>query len=191
MHSEARYWIEKLRLEEHPEGGFFRRTYQSSESTSAECLPDRFGGRRAFSSAIYYLLPGDRVSAFHRIKSDELWHFYAGAPLVISVLDTTGRLSTLRLGRDPDRGESFQAVAPAGHWFGAAVTDPASYCLVGCTVSPGFEYEDFELARRDNLLARFPQHRGLIEQLTPPFFLDAPFPSSRRMGGAQRNPSKQ
>jgi uncharacterized protein len=166
MQKEAGYWIEKLELEEHPEGGFFRRTYRSSERVAAACLPERFGGPRIFSSAIYYLLPGDRVSAFHRIKSDEMWHFYTGAPLVIYALDESGTLSTTLLGRNFERGETFQALVRAGLWFGAAVSDPESFSLIGCTVAPGFEFEDFELARRDDLLTLYPEHCPLIQRLT-------------------------
>lgn len=166
MKKEAAYWIETLRLEAHPEGGYFRRTYRAREEILQEHLPARFSGPRAFSSAIYYLLPGDRVSAFHRLRSDEMWHFYAGSPLIIYVIKPDGRLMEKKLGSNPGRGESFQHLMEAGTWFGASVTDPASYALVGCTVAPGFEYEDFEMARPEELMALFPEHRSLLMRLT-------------------------
>ncbi|MCE5241568.1 MAG: cupin domain-containing protein [Desulfobacteraceae bacterium] len=168
MERDAHYWVERLGLEEHPEGGFYRRTYQADEAIPGECLPERFGGARLLSTAIYYLLPGGGFSAFHRIKSDEMWHFYAGVPLDLHMLDDGGVHSTVRLGRDFDRGEVFQAVVKAGVWFGAVVCDPESYSLVGCTVAPGFAFEDFELACREDLLARFPEHREIVERLTRP-----------------------
>ncbi len=166
MTRDAAYWIEKLHLAEHPEGGFFVRTYQAREVMGVECLPDRFPGARPFASSIYYLLKGDQFSGLHRIKSDEIWHFYEGSPLTIYVIDTAGGLIQMRLGRDYDAGERFQAVVRAGCWFGATVDDPGSYCLVGCTVAPGFEYEDFELGEQRELIEQYPQHRSIIMKLT-------------------------
>jgi predicted cupin superfamily sugar epimerase len=129
-------------------------------------LPGRFGGARACSTAIYFLLRGDQVSRLHRIKSDEIWHFYAGGALTLTLIHPDGRLETLPLGADPERGESFQVLVPAGCWYGAAVDDPESYALVGGTVAPGFDFADFELADRQSLLAAFPQHRDAILRLT-------------------------
>ena len=157
----AAEWIEALGLVAHPEGGFYRETYRSSEVIEAGGLPGRFGGARAFSTAIYFLLPGHDVSRLHRIKSDEVWHFYAGSSLTLTLIHPDGRLDAARLGP-----EAFQAIVPAGCWYGAAVDDPASYALVGGTVAPGFDFADFELAERADLLARFPQHREAIVRLT-------------------------
>lgn len=166
--NDAAFWIERLDLRPHPEGGYFRETYRASEAIARAALPERFDGPRSFATAIYFLLTRDAFSAFHRIRSDELWHFYAGAPLTIAVLDADGRgrLATHALGRDPTRGESLQVVVPAGAWFAAEVASPGAYALVGCTVAPGFDFADFELATRANLLDRYPQHRGVIERLT-------------------------
>lgn len=166
MNREAAYWIESLQLTRHPEGGYFRRTYQARERIEKEHLPERFGGPRLFSTAIYYLLPGHEVSRFHRLKADEIWHFYTGSALTIYVLDPSGALLRRRLGARHERGEVFQAPVHGGCWFGAVVDDPASYSLLGCTVSPGFEYEDFELGDRQALLASYPEHRWIIERLT-------------------------
>ena len=162
----AAEWIASLHLAPHPEGGFYRETYRAAEMIAADHLPARFGAPRALSTAIYFLLTGDQVSLFHRIKSDEVWHFYAGGALTLALIHPDGRLEEHRLGPDPERGESFQALVPAGCWYGASVDDPESYALVGGTVAPGFDFADFELADRQTLLARFPQHRQAILRLT-------------------------
>ena len=162
---DARYWVEKLRLEPHPEGGYFRQTYKSDLTIEREGLP-RFRGARAAATAIYFLLEGWNFSAFHRLRSDEMWHFYTGSPLVVHVIDPAGDYSSILLGNDPDSGYVFQAVVKAGCWFASEVQDHALWALVGCTVAPGFEFEDFELARREELARQFPQQKKLIERLT-------------------------
>jgi uncharacterized protein len=161
----AEYWIEHLQLKPHPEGGFFRESYRSVERVDKNALPTRFHGDRNFSTAIYFLLRSRDKSMFHRIKSDELWHFYDGAPLTVFVLGDDG-LSYLKLGRSVEKNELPQIVIPANVWFAATVNDADSYTLAGCTVSPAFDFEDFELADRDMLVGKFPQHRLLIEFLT-------------------------
>ncbi len=162
----ARYWIEALGLIRHPEGGYYRETYRAPETVAAEALPARFGAARCFSTAIYFLLEGSQCSRLHRIKSDEIWHFYAGDPLTLFMILADGAAREIVLGADPARGEAFQATVPAGAWYGATVSDPGAYALVGGTVAPGFDFEDFELADRRALLTRYPQHRALIERLT-------------------------
>lgn len=166
MNEEARYWKDRLNLERHPEGGYYVRTYFSREWIAGEHLPERFGGSRPFSTAIVYLLPGDEFSGFHRIQSDELWHFYAGTALTLHIIGTDGRLSLKVLGPNVDQGESFQQVVEAGCWFAATVRDPASFTLAGCTVAPGFTYDDFEMGDREVLSALYPQHAELIRRLT-------------------------
>ena len=162
----AAYWIERLRLAPHPEGGYFRETYRSSEIVARAALPKRFPGARAFSTAIYFLLPSGEVSRLHRLRSDELWHFHAGSALVIAILEPGSGAREIVLGRDPDRGETLQAVVPAGSWFGAHVRDSGSFTLAGCTVAPGFDYADFDLADRVALLRQFPDQAALIARLT-------------------------
>ena len=164
--SEAAEWIESLQMQPHPEGGWFREVYRSDESISQQCLPDRFDGDRAFSTAIYYLLEKSDFSALHRIHQDELWHFYDGAALCVEVIDTDGNHSTIRLGKDLRSLQQPMGVVAAGCLFGASVSDPAGFALVGCTVAPGFDFADFELADRQQLLEQFPQHRSIIERLT-------------------------
>jgi hypothetical protein len=161
------YWIEKYNLQPHPEGGYYTETYRSGESISANALPQRFNGSRAFATGIYFLLEAQHFSAFHRIQSDEMWHFYAGGALEIFVINSeTGKLEVIRLGQDPEKGEVFQAVVPAGRWFGSRPAKGSTYSLVGCTVSPGFDFNDFEMADRPALTKEFPEHERIIKEMT-------------------------
>lgn len=150
--------IEKYRLQPHPEGGYFLQTYQSKETVPSGALPVRFGGDRFFSTAIYFLLEKGQFSAFHRIKSDEVWHFYYGTPLHIYVIHPDGRGEILKLGQNIREGYSFQHVVSAGAWFASGLAFDSGFSLVGCTVSPGFDFADFELASRESLKKEFPQH---------------------------------
>ena len=162
---EAGTWIERLGLVPHPEGGFFREIYRSADLISPACLP-RLSGPRCLATSIYYLLRGGQVSLFHRLRSDEVWHFYAGGGLTIAVIRPEGALEEIRLGPDRPAGEVFQAVVPAGRWFGAFVKGTAAFALAGCTLSPGFDHGDFELGRRADLLRQYPRHRAMILRLT-------------------------
>ncbi|MGH7332036.1 MAG: cupin domain-containing protein [Candidatus Rokuibacteriota bacterium] len=165
MSRSAADWIAHLGLTAHPEGGHFRETYRAAERMAGADLPPRYGGPRSFSTAIYFLLCSGEVSRLHRIKSDEIWHFYAGDPLTIFLIHPGGALREIALGSDPDRGQTLQAVVPAGAWFGAALLPGTPYSLVGCTVAPGFEFADFELGDRRQLIRCHPQHTVLIERL--------------------------
>lgn len=162
----ASYWIEKYNMLSHPEGGFFAETYRSAEVISQAALPPRFGGDRSFSTGIYFLLENHHFSTLHRIQADEMWHFYAGGPLDVYVIYPDGGLEIIQLGDNPDAGEVFQAVVPAGTWFGSKPKAQSAYSLVGCTVAPGFDFADFELGERSQLLALFPQHQDVIHLLT-------------------------
>jgi predicted cupin superfamily sugar epimerase len=164
--TEARAWIERLQLRRHPEGGYFRESYRAGEGVAAAHLPARFGGDRAFSTAIYFLLEGEDFSALHTLKQDEVWHFYAGSSVTIHVIDPDGGHAALRLGRNVAAGEEPQAVVRAGWLMGAVVGEPRSYALVGCTTAPGFDFADWHLPTREELCARFPQHAELIGRLT-------------------------
>jgi predicted cupin superfamily sugar epimerase len=163
----ASRWIDVLGLRPHPEGGHYRETYRADKVLPAGFLPGRREGPRAVSTAIYFLLAAGERSRLHRIASDELWHFYAGTALTLYVLHRHGSLTRFTLGIRVERGEQPQACVPAGCWFGAAVEATDGYALVGCTVAPGFDFADLELAERDALLAGYPQHRAVIERLTP------------------------
>ena len=162
----AGYWKEKLGLDAHPEGGYFRQTYRADMTIAREALPEGFGGARAASTAIYFLLEGENFSAFHRLRSDEVWHFYTGSAVMVHVIDPAGRYSSILLGSDPEAGQVFQAVVRAGCWFASHIADWKSFAVVGCTVAPGFDFEDFEMGKRELLCREFPQHREVIERLT-------------------------
>ncbi|KAA3620138.1 MAG: cupin domain-containing protein [Calditrichaeota bacterium] len=162
----ADYWIEKLNLASHPEGGYFRETYRSDEKISREDLPQRFAGDRDISTAIYFLLKSGQRSLFHRIKSDELWHFYSGSPLTIHMISTEGHYTTLSLGTGIENGQHFQCSVPAGIWFGATVDLPNSFSLVGCTVAPGFDFADFEFGKYDELVKLCPEQKNIIALLS-------------------------
>lgn len=163
--SRADQLIEQYNLQPHPEGGWYCQTYKSNEQVAASALPTRFGASRAFSTAIYFLLEQGNFSAFHRIKSDECWHFYAGDPLLIYIIQQNGELKIISLGNDPEKGQTFQYVVPAKSWFASRPAPGSEYCFVGCTVSPGFEFEDFELAEADILSNEYPQHTMIIKEL--------------------------
>lgn len=159
--------INHYNLLPHPEGGFYRQTYAASEQIHKDSLPERFKGNRNFSTAIYFLLPHGSFSAFHRIKSDEVWHFYEGCPLNIHVIHSYGDYECLKLGNKLNNGESYQLVVPANAWFASEpVGDPESFSLVGCTVAPGFDFADFELADAAVLVEQFPNHAQLIRRLS-------------------------
>ncbi len=166
MDKTANEWIEQLDLKPHPEGGYYREVYRSSELIPAEALPERFNKSHVFGTSIYFLLHGKQISSLHRLKSDEIWHFYLGSPIRIVMLDENGILMEKLLGRDIATGQSLQVIIPNGWWFGAKVTDEKGYALVGCTVAPGFEFDDFELAKRADLLKLFPQHKEIINEFT-------------------------
>ncbi len=162
----AAYWIQGLNLAPHPEGGHYRETYRSDPNLDASKLGRGFSGSRSVSTAIYYLLEGSDFSAFHRIRSDEVWHHYAGAALTIHMIDPAGEYASLRLASELEHGGNPQCVVPVGTWFAVAPEDRSGYSLVGCSVAPGFDFEDFELARRAELVSRFPEHRKVIETFT-------------------------
>jgi uncharacterized protein len=155
--------ISLLSLMPHPEGGHFKETYRSHHRVSRE----GDSASRSASTAIYYLLRGRERSTWHRIRSDEMWHFYEGVPLRIYVLEPEGRLSVLRLGHPlRHEGADFQALVPAGRWFAAECEDSQGYSLVGCTVAPGFEFEEFEIGDASFLKKDWPEHSELIARLT-------------------------
>jgi uncharacterized protein len=172
MARNAKYWIEHLSLEPHPEGGWYRQAYRADLLLPKQILAEQFTGFRAASTAIYFLLERDDFSAFHRLLSDELWHHYAGGPVLVHVIDPDSNYSQIKLGSDPEAGQTFQAAVKAGCWFASHLEDAVhdkqedAFALVGCTVAPGFDFEDFELAKRDELRQIYPQHQKLIDRFT-------------------------
>lgn len=158
--------IDRLQLMPHPEGGFFRETYRSVWEIKQESLGTEFNGVRNYSTAIYFLLTSDMFSAFHRIRQDEVWHFYDGSPISLHVISPDGEYSETIIGNDIEKGEHPQFVVPAGYWFASNVKNENDFSLVGCTVSPGFDFKDFELAVRGELINKFPAHEQIITKLT-------------------------
>ena len=161
----AAFWIKHLNLLKHPEGGYFREIYRSDEKHPSGSLPLRYKGERNYSTSIYYLLEGNDYSAFHRLKSDEIWHFYSGTSMLIYIINTKGDLQSLRIGQETEMGDTLQLLLPKNQWFAAEVIDKKSYGLVGCTVSPGFDFNDFKLADKDEMIKAFPQYKELISRL--------------------------
>lgn len=157
--------IDNLQLQPHPEGGYYKENYRSSEVIEGHALPARFMGRRNMSTAIYYLLQQGDFSAFHKIKSDECWHFYAGGTLIIHMLSSKSGYNQVRLGNNFKSGELFQWVVEAGVWFASEPANKTSYSLTGCTVAPGFDFADFEMADSNLLLSEFPDQALLIKRL--------------------------
>lgn len=156
LRPEIKTLIKDLGLKPHPEGGWYRETYRSRAGLRTP------RGRRSLCTAILFLLEEGQVSRLHRIKSDELWHFHAGGPLRVSAIRPDGKSESALLGP----GHGCQHLVPAGRWFGAAPEKGAGYSLAGCTVSPGFDFRDFELGSREELLRRFPRAAKIIRELT-------------------------
>ncbi|MDO9255299.1 MAG: cupin domain-containing protein [Bacteroidales bacterium] len=152
--------ILKLQLKVHPEGGYYRETYRSAGTVTADS-----GMVRNTSTAIYYLLENEDKSHFHRIQSDELWFFHQGQPLEICVI-LGDQLFIIHLGNEIDKGEVPQAIIPANCWFASSVKNAVGYSLVSCTVSPGFDFSDFELAGRENMIQQYPHLKNIIEKYT-------------------------
>ena len=157
--------IDWLGLQAHPEGGFYAETYRSEELIPADALPDRYGDGRAFSTAIYYLLTPETCSAMHRVKSDEIFHFYHGDPIEMLHLYPDGSGQRVLLGNDLAAGEVPQVLVPRAVWQGARLVAGGRHALMGTTVAPGFDFADFEFGDRAHLVADYPEHADLIGAL--------------------------
>ncbi|KUG24888.1 hypothetical protein ASZ90_005290 [hydrocarbon metagenome] len=158
--------VEKLDLQPHPEGGYFKEVYRSNELIKTEGLPERYTSERCFGTSIYYLLVGEQFSAFHKLQSDETWHFYFGSSIILHLISKQGEYSKIVLGQNLSEDEVFQFTIPKETWFAAEVKDKTTYSLVGCTVSPGFDFADFEMGDQKTLLDKFQQHQNLIKRFT-------------------------
>ncbi|WP_340201809.1 cupin domain-containing protein [Ascidiimonas sp. W6] len=158
--------VKKFNMQPHPEGGFYKETYRSLGIINKSALPETFGGDRNYSTAIYFLLTEGNFSAFHRIQQDELWHFYKGDSLEVHVIDLQGNYTCFEVNNHLDGAGVPQLMVPAGSWFASSVKKGGSYAFVGCTVAPGFDFADFELADRNKLSTKFPEHTKLIQELT-------------------------
>lgn len=156
----ANYLIQKLQLQAHPEGGFYRETYRSEQNM----ITDN-GNNRNVCTAIYYLLENKDRSHFHRIKSDESWFFHQGECMEIVSLQN-GKLETTWLGNNIEQGEVPQATIPANTWFACKIKSQSGYSFVSCTVAPGFDFADFELANKTELMEDYPDFKDVIEEFT-------------------------
>lgn len=163
---DSRQLIDMLGLVPHPEGGYYREMYRSAEQIDVQALPPRYKSPRALCTAICYLLTPDSISAIHRLESDEIFHVYLGGPVRMLVLYPDGGGEHVTLGHDLERGERVQHLAPKGVWQGLRLASGAEYALLGTTVAPGFEYEDFSIGRRDDLIAQYPDFADEIRRLT-------------------------
>jgi predicted cupin superfamily sugar epimerase len=161
----ADYFIKNLNMTPHPEGGFYKEIYASEENITSNDLKVDFEGSRILWTSIYFLLRDGEVSNFHRLKSDEMWYYHSGSPLTIYMISPEGELITEQLGLDIEHGEKPQILVPKNYIFGSAMNHEG-YALVGCMVSPGFEFRDFELFKRNELIAKYPQHQQIIQKLT-------------------------
>jgi len=161
MINSARFWIDKLQLHKHPEGGWFKEVYRSVEMLPSTVLPEVFSGDRSISTSIYYLLEDDDFSAFHRIKSDELWHFYVGTSAIEIVSVEDRKIRKQILGDDPNENQWFQLVVPKNTWFAASLVNKKGFALVGCTVAPGFQFDDFEMGT-EKLIEEYPEFENEI-----------------------------
>ena len=162
----AAEWIQYLGLIKHPEGGWFKETYRSTENIKQENLPTRFSDDRSFSTSIYFLLQSNEYSAFHRIKQDEIWYFHEGSSLTIYVINENAECFELNLGKNLENREQLQIIVEAGWLFAAKVNDQNSFTLAGCNVAPGFDFDDFEMPERKQLLDLYPQHKSIIMQFS-------------------------
>lgn len=148
------------------EGGYYAESYRSPELLAAGLLPARYAGSRCLATAIFFLLTPDTFSALHRLRSDELYHFYLGDPAEMLLLHPDGSGEVLTLGPDLEAGQRPQLVVPRGVWQGSRVRAGGQFALLGTTVAPGFEFADSEMARRDDLLRDYPAFAERIRRLT-------------------------
>ena len=161
MENDSQYWIEKLGLVRHIEGGYYKQIYTSRK----KCQEYE---NRNLATCIFYLLDGNDFSSFHKINDgDEIWHFFIGSSLTIYIINEKhSKLKVVKLGNDLGKNENLQIVINEGNWFAAEVNDKSSFTLVGYTVIPGFEFKNFELGKKKSLLLKFPSYKNIIEKLT-------------------------
>ena len=151
----AEYWIERLNLSKHPEGGYYRETYRNNRMVEG----------RNLATNIFYLLPYGIPSRFHRLKYDEYWYFHFGSPMNLYFFTSGGEFRKHILGNDPDKGQCLSLLVPGGTIFGGEVRERDSYVLVSCNMSPGFDFEDFEMLTQNEMIEKYPEHRDIIEKL--------------------------
>jgi len=163
---DAQFWILKLDLIEHPEGGYYREVYRSHEFIEGNQLKDNRKGRRNLATSIYFLLKSGERSLLHMLKSDETWYYHHGNPIHLFCIDSEGILEEVIIGPDIENHEFPQYTVPEGTIFGGLVYGEANFCLSSCMVAPGFSFEDFQLLSRHYLLEKYPRHKEIILKLT-------------------------
>ena len=162
----AEYWIEKLGLQLHPEGGYYKEVFRSQEEIPVEALPERYSGTRSHMTSILFLLKENQFSAFHRLQSDEIWHYHMGGACEIHIILPDGSIQHKVLGPEIEADQHLQLIVPHDSWFAAHPMAGEAYTLVGCTMAPGFSFEDFELGSYEALARDYPEHREIIRMYT-------------------------
>lgn len=163
---DAQYWIMKLSLKEHPEGGFYREVYRSRESIEGIYLKYKRKGVRNLATSIYFLLKSGEKSLLHILKSDETWYYHYGNPIHLFCIDFHGNLKEVVIGPDIEKHEQPQYTIPEGTIFGGLVHGQKTFCLASCMVAPGFSFDDFQLLSREFMLEKYPKHKDIILKLT-------------------------
>jgi len=155
-------------MQPHPEGGFYKEVYRAKGTLPTDALPTDYLGPRNYATSIYFMLTRQAFSAYHRLRSDELWYYHTGAPVSLFCIDAQGQLQETVLGPNPEQGQVFCALIPAGTWFAARLTEQEGpdFMLMSCAVAPGFDFADFELAQRQDLVQRYPHLAAHIRSLT-------------------------
>jgi predicted cupin superfamily sugar epimerase len=156
---DAKYWVNELKLLKHPEGGYYKEVYRSNKSF----IPNEIGENRNYITSIYFLIEEGNVSHFHSIKQDELWYYHAGDPLSVYIITSNGALECIKIGPNPEKGEVLQAIVPANCIFGSKSS--GKYSLVSCVVAPGFDFADFKLYNKNELLKSYYKHKEIIDEL--------------------------
>ena len=161
----AAFFIDKLQLKPHPEGGYYKEVHRSDDIISFNCLSIRYNGDRCAMTSIYYLLEKANKSHFHKVNSDETWHYYEGnSSIELLIILPSGKIQRVKIGRQIEKGECFQFTVPKNCWFAAHLIDKTGFALVGCTVAPGFEFSDFHLGKARELKAMYPGLDRIIDQ---------------------------
>jgi uncharacterized protein len=160
----AEYWIQNLGLKPHPEGGFFKEMFRSSISVNKDDLPKGYKSSRRLTTSIFYLLRSEDISRLHRLRSDEIWYFHYGSAVRIIYIDREGKKHTKLLGPNFEKAEYFYMHIPAGNIFAAEVVETNSFSVFSCVVSPGFEFDDFEMFEKEDLIQAYPKHADFIEK---------------------------
>ncbi len=155
----AQYFIDKLNLAEHPEGGYYISSFRSADEMAVRDVT------RPIYTSIYFLLRSQDISHLHRLKSDELWYYHAGSPLTVHMIYPDGTYEAKKLGLNMEAGEVPQVAVPKNTIFGSSVEDTNTFSLVGCMVAPGFDFADFELFTQEELLADYPQLEAVIHKM--------------------------